>query len=52
MFIGIQNYPALDKIKFTLSGVQLKTTKHAKKQENTTQNEGGKSINRTNPKMT
>lgn len=52
MFIGIQNYPAHDKVKFTMSDVQLKITEHAKKQENTTQNVGGKLINQTNPKMT
>lgn len=44
--MGMQNYLALDKVKFT-SVVQLKITKHAKKQETTTQNGGG-GINQSN----
>ena len=45
MFIGIQNYPSLNKVKCTMSGVQLKKLLDM-------QRRGGGSINQTNPKMT
>lgn len=46
MSMGIQSYLALDNVKST-SVVQLKITKRAKKQENTTQYGGG-GINQSN----
>lgn len=39
ILLGIQKYPASNKRKFTMSGIQLKITRHTKKQENTTHNE-------------
>lgn len=39
MFIGIQKCPVLKKVIFTMSGIQSKTIKHAKKQENKNLNE-------------
>ena len=37
LFIGKQNYLAPRKVKFTMTGIQLNSTKPGKKQENMTQ---------------
>lgn len=36
----VQKYPASNKVKFTISGIQLKIIRHAKKQENMTHHQG------------
>lgn len=46
-FIEIQKYPAPHKVKFTTCDIQLKITRHTKKQENKTHSEGN---NRNRPK--
>ena len=54
MFIGIQNYPSLNKVKCTMSGVQLKKLlgmQRRRKIQPKMKGEG-ETINQTNPKMT
>lgn len=44
IFIGIQKYPVPKKVKVTVSGTPSRTTRHKKKQKNTTPKEKEKSI--------
>ena len=38
LYIGTHKYLAPNKVKFTMFGIQLKISKHSKKQENMTHN--------------
>lgn len=40
-FIGIKYIYTPSKVKFTISGIELKITRHVKKVENMTYNKGG-----------
>lgn len=50
-FIGIQKYPAPNKLKFTMPAIQQKITRYAKKQENVTQNQEEEKQIEANPEI-
>ena len=51
-FIGIQKYPVPNKVKFTISGIQEKMTRHTKKLENATHSEEQTQLIETDSGMT
>ena len=51
-FIGIQKYPVPNKVKFAISGIQEKMTRHTEKLENATHSEEQTQLTETDSGMT